>query len=292
VSAGGGQPELWTVRRVLDWTRGHFERQAVDAPRLTAELLLGSTLQLPRVKLYMDLDRPLLPGELAAYRELIKRRLAGEPTQYLVGHTDFYGRRFHVDPRVLIPRPETELLVEAALRGLARDAPAPVLDLCTGSGCVAVTVALERPLATVWAVDLAPDALAVARANAERLGAAERVTFLEGDLFAPLPPEARFAVVVANPPYIRSADLPGLQREVLREPTLALDGGPDGLRVLRRIIDGALRVLAPGGLLALETSDDQGAALETLLHAAGYREVALEKDLARQDRLALARAPT
>jgi release factor glutamine methyltransferase len=141
-------------------------------------------------------------------------------------------------------------------------------------------------------VDLAPDALTVARGNAARLGAGERITFLEGDLFAPLPPEARFEVVVANPPYIRSADLPGLQREVLREPTLALDGGPDGLQLLRRIVAGAREVLAPGGLLALETSDDQGAALETLLHAAGYREVAIEKDLARQDRLALARAPT
>ncbi len=283
--------ELWTVRRVLDWTRGHFERQAVDAPRLTAELLLGEVLRLARVKLYMDLDRPLSPEELAAYRELIKRRLAGEPTQYLLGHTDFYGRRFDVDPRVLIPRPETELLVQAALAAIPKDAPAAVLDLCTGSGCVAVTVALERPLAALWAVDLSPEALAVAGANATRLGAGERITFLEGDLLAPLPPELRFAVVVSNPPYVRQGDLAGLQREVQREPRLALDGGPDGLQVLRRIAAGARDRLLPGGLLALELADDQGAALKTLLEEAGYREVAIEKDLARQDRLALARAP-
>jgi release factor glutamine methyltransferase len=291
VSAVDGEQPLWTVRRVLDWTRGHFERQEVDAPRLTAELLLGSTLQLARVKLYMELDRPLLAGELAAFRELIKRRVAGEPTQYLVGNTSFYGRRFDVDPRVLIPRPETELLVEAALRGLPRETPFRALDLCTGSGCVAVSLALERPLATVWAVDVSPDALAVARANAERLGALPRLTLLEGDLFAPLPPGERYEVVVGNPPYIRTGELPGLQREVQREPRLALDGGPDGLEVLRRIAAGALAVLAPGGLLALELSDEQGAAVKTLLEDAGYREVAVEKDLARQDRLALARAP-
>jgi release factor glutamine methyltransferase len=243
------------------------------------------------VKLYMDLDRPLSPDELAAYRALIKRRLAGEPTQYLLGHTDFYGRRFEVDPRVLIPRPETELLVEAAMRGVPRDAASAVLDLCTGSGCVAVSVALERPRASVWAVELSPDALDVARANAERLGATSRVTFLQGDLFAPLDPELRFDVVVANPPYVRSADLPGLQREVRREPALALDGGPDGLALLTRIVSGALGVLKPGGLLAVELAEDQGAALHTHLADAGYQAVAIEKDLARHDRLALARAP-
>lgn len=282
--------ETWTIRRVLDWTRGHFEKQAVDSPRLTAELLLGHVLQLPRVKLYMDLDRPLSKEELATYRALIQRRLAGEPTQYVIGHKEFYGRRFAVDARVLVPRPETELLVEAALRAVPKDAPARVLDLCTGSGCVAVTIAAERPQASVWATDLSPGALAVAKANAEALGVDGRVTFFEGDLLAPVPPEARFDVIVSNPPYVKSGEIAGLQRELQQEPRLALDGGADGLDVLRRLVPAALARLKPGGLLALEIGEDQGPALRELLTRAGAREVTIEKDLAQHERLALGRA--
>lgn len=282
--------ETWTIRRVLDWTRGHFEKQAVDSARLTAELLLGHVLQVPRVKLYMDLDRPLSKEELATYRALIQRRLAGEPTQYVIGHKEFYGRRFAVDARVLVPRPETELLVEAALRAVPKDAPARVLDLCTGSGCVAVTVAAERPQASVWATDLSPGALEVAKANAEALGVGGRVTFFEGDLLAPVPPEARFDVIVSNPPYVKSGELAGLQREVQQEPRLALDGGADGLEVIRRLVPVALGRLKPGGLLALEIGEDQGAALRDILARAGARDITIEKDLAQHERLALGRA--
>lgn len=282
--------ETWTIRRVLDWTRGHFEKQAVDSPRLTAELLLGHVLSLPRVKLYMDLDRPLSKEELGTYRALIQRRLAGEPTQYVIGHKEFYGRRFAVDARVLVPRPETELLVEAALRSVPKDAPARVLDLCTGSACVAVTIAAERPQASVWATDLSPGALAVAKANAEALGVDGRVTFFEGDLLAPVPAEARFDVIVSNPPYVKSGEIAGLQREVQQEPRLALDGGADGLDVIRRLVPAALARLKPGGLLALEIGEDQGAALRDILTRAGARDVTIEKDLAQHERLALGRA--
>lgn len=281
--------ETWTVRRVLDWTRGHFEKQGVDGARLTAELLLGHVLSCPRVKLYMDLDRPLDKDELASFRALIQRRGAGEPTQYLTGHAEFYGRRYAVDRRVLIPRPETELLVEAALRGVPRDAPARVLDLCTGSGCVAVSIAAERPQASVWATDLMPGALEVAKANAETLGVGGRVTIFQGDLFAPVPPDARFDVIVGNPPYVKSGELAGLQREVQQEPREALDGGADGLDVVRRLVPTALARLKPGGLLALELGEDQGAAVRTLLEQAGAVEVSIEKDLAQHDRLALGR---
>lgn len=282
--------ESWTIRKVLDWTRKHFEKQDVDAPRLTAELLLAHLLQVDRVKLYVDLDRPLEKDELASYRALIQRRLAGEPTQYLVGAKEFYGRRFAVDPRVLIPRPETELLVEAVLRELPKDAPRRVLDLCTGSGCIAVTVAAERPLASVWATDLSPDALAVAKANAEKLGQDGRVSFYQGDLFAPLP-EATFDVVVSNPPYVKTGDLATLQREVQQEPRAALDGGPKGLDVLARIAAQARTFLKAGGLLALEIGDEQGPEVQELLVRAGCHDVRLEKDHARHDRLAFARAP-
>jgi release factor glutamine methyltransferase len=283
--------ERWTVRRVLDWTRQHFEKQQIDSARLTAELLLTHVLKLKRVALYMDLDRPLEKEELATYRALIQRRLAGEPTQYLVGAWEFYGRTFFVDPRVLIPRPETELLVEAVLRALPKDAPCRVLDLCTGSGCIATTIAAERPQASVWATDLSPDALAVARSNAERHHVDGRVTFFEGDLFGPLPQGARFDAVVSNPPYVKTGELAGLQREVQKEPRLALDGGADGLIFLRRIIDAAQASLVPGGLLALELGEDQGAAVKELLTRAKFHDVRVQPDLERHDRMAFGTAP-
>ena len=280
----------WTVRRVLDWTRGHFDKQQVDDPRLTSELLLSHVLTLPRVKLYMDLDRPLTKDELASYRALIGRRIAGEPTQYLVGHREFYARRFIVDARVLIPRSETELLVEAVLRELKKDAPSRVLDVCTGSGCIAVTIAAERPQASVWATDLMPGALEVAQKNAEVLQVDARVTFFQGDLFAPVPRGATFDVIVSNPPYVKTGDLKTLQREVQREPREALDGGLDGVTLIARVIDGALPRLKPGGLLALEIGEDEGSAVRELLLRAGYRDVKIEKDLARHERMAMARA--
>jgi release factor glutamine methyltransferase len=275
---------------VLGWTTEHFTKQDVDAPRLTAEILLAHSLQLDRVKLYTDLDRPLSKEELAAYRALIQRRMTGEPTQYLVGFKEFYGRRFLVDSRVLIPRPETELLVEGVLKLLPKDEPRRVLDLCTGSGCIAVTLACERPLASVWATDISKDAAAVARDNAERLGAGGRVTVLEGDLWQATG-DARFDAIVSNPPYVKSGELRTLQREVQREPQGALDGGADGLDIVRRIADGAHTHLKPGGALALEIGDGQGNAVNDILTRAGYRDVRVEKDLARLDRLAFAKEP-
>ncbi len=281
--------EEWTVRRVLGWTSEHFTKQDVDAPRLTAELLLAHLLTVNRVKLYTDLDRPLSKDELAAYRAFIQRRIAGEPTQYLVGFKEFFGRRFSVDARVLIPRGETELLIDGALKALPKDAPTRVLDLCTGSGCIAITLACERPLASVWATDLSADALAVAKDNAERLGVGGRVTVLQGDLFAAIPDGVRFDLVVSNPPYVKTGELETLQREVQREPRTALDGGADGLDFVRRIATGAHATLKPGGTLALEIGDCQGSTVSDILTRAGYRDVRVEKDLARLDRLAFAK---
>ncbi|ABF88617.1 putative protein methyltransferase HemK [Myxococcus xanthus DK 1622] len=283
--------EPWTIRRVLTWTTQHFEKRQVDAPRLTAEILLSHVLKLSRVRLYVDLDRPLSKDELGAYRALIERRMAGEPTQYLTGVREFYNRPFKVDARVLIPRPETELLVEAALRMLPKDAPGRALDVCTGSGCIAISLAAERPQATVIATDLSPDACALARENAQALGVADRVTVLQGDLFTPVPAGERFQVVVSNPPYIASGEIPGLSAEVRREPTLALDGGPDGLVAVRRVVTGARQWLEPGGLLALEIGEDQGPAVLELLRAAGYADARVEKDLERRERMAFGTQP-
>jgi release factor glutamine methyltransferase len=286
-----GLSETWTVRRVLTWTAQHFEKKDIDSPRLTAEVLLSFVLKLDRVRLYIDLDRPLDAAELAAYRALIERRIGGEPTQYLTGVKEFYNRRFQVDARVLIPRPETELLVEAVLQRLPKDAPSRALDLCTGSGCIAVSLAAERPQASVWATDLSPDACALGRENAETLGVGGRVTVLAGDLFAPLPPDARFDVVVSNPPYIATGELATLQAEVRREPRLALDGGADGLDLVRRVVSGARERLKPGGLLALEIGETQGAAVKALLTAAGYLEPRIERDLERRERMAFGTQP-
>jgi release factor glutamine methyltransferase len=281
----------WTVRRLLGWTTQHFEKHRLDAPRLTAELLLAHVLGLSRVRLYTDLDRPLQRSELGTFRGLIERRTAGEPVQYLTGTREFSGRTFRVDARVLIPRPETELLVEAVLGACANLATLRLLDVATGSGCIAVTLAAERPEATVVAVDIDAGCCAVAQANADALGVASRVDVRQGDLFAPVAGEPAFQVVVSNPPYVRSGDLVGLQLEVQREPQRALDGGPEGLDVVARLVEGAFDYLVPEGLLALEIGEEQGAAVRDLLLGRGYERVRIAPDLERRDRMAFGTRP-
>lgn len=277
--------ESWTPLKLLGWTQGFFAGKGVDAPRLTAELLLAQALGCDRVRLYLDFDKPLGDEELARYRELVKRRAGGEPTAYLTGAREFFGHRLAVDARVLIPRPETEQLAELGLAALAEGGSA--LDLGTGSGALAIALSLGRPGAAVTAVDLSPEALEVARANATALGAA--VTFLAGDLYAPLPPEQRFDVIVSNPPYLPTGELAGLQREVQREPRLALDGGADGLDLLRRVVAGAPARLATGGLLLLEMHESHLESLPALCLAAGFASAEVRRDLAGLPRLTMAR---
>ncbi len=287
-------PETWTIRKVLTWTSQHFEKREIDAPRLTAEVLLSHVLGESRVKLYVDLDRPLAPEELTAFRALIERRSQREPTQYLTGCKEFYNRRFAVDPTVLIPRPETEELVEAVLHTRPKDGAAWVADLCTGSGCIAVTLAAERPLLHVHATDLSLEAHAMAQRNAEALGVADRVEIFQGDLFAPLRargPPGGYDLVISNPPYVASGEIDGLSAEVRREPLSALDGGPEGLDLLRRIAHEAREFLKPGGLLAVELGEKQGGAVRALLESAGFTEVRIEKDLAKLDRFAYGQSP-
>jgi release factor glutamine methyltransferase len=280
--------ETWSVLKLLQWSEEFFTKKDVDAPRLTAQLLLGHVLKLDKVKLYVNFDRPMEPSELAEYKALIGRRAAGEPVAYILGQRDFYGRLFQVDARVLVPRPETERLVDAVLESVPKDAPRKILDLCTGSCCIAATIAAERPQAKVWASDLSPDALAVAKANVDALGLADRVTLLQGDLFAPLAGLA-FDVIVSNPPYIADGVLATLSREVKREPKMALVSGPLGMDHLERIARGAGEHLEPGGLLALEIGDDQGALVPDLLKQCGFSQVRVERDWAQHDRVALGR---
>jgi release factor glutamine methyltransferase len=222
----------------------------------------------------------------------VERRRRHEPLAYLTGEREFYGRTFTVDRRVLIPRPETEHLVDAVVAFLRARAetPSAVLDLCTGSGCIAVTVALAVPHATLDAVDLSPAALEVARANVARHKLAERVTLHEGSLFKPLG-DKRFDVIASNPPYIPSDEIPGLMPDVSQhEPHLALDGGPDGTAVLRALLAGVPARLNPGGLLAVEVGHDQGPWAVHEATAVGLLDARMEKDLAGFPRVLLARA--
>lgn len=287
MSAGG---ESWTVRRAVLWTADFLKSRGADSPRTDAEVLLADALGVDRVRLIIDFEKPLTRDELAAYRARIERRAAGEPTAYILGKREFYGRPFRVDSRVLIPRPETEGLVELALADLPADRELRVLDLCAGSGCVGLTVAAERPLARVDLVELDPGAAEVARGNAAALGVAERCRVLVGDLFAPVAAEAPYDAIVGNPPYVPSGELPGLQREVQREPRLALDGGPDGLELVRRIAAEAPRRLAPGGAVTLEIAIEEGPGASAALAAAGLVQVEVLPDFTRRDRYVRGRA--
>lgn len=280
----------WTTAAVLDWTTKRFAEAGIDAARLEAQVLLAHALGCTRVQLYTGFDRPLDEDELARARGLIKRRLAGEPVAYLVGTQEFWSLSFAVDERVLVPRHDTETVIQVVLDQVGeRQAPWRVLDVCTGSGVLAVTLARELAAARVVATELSPAAAEVARANAARLGVADRVEVREGDLLAPVAGEV-FDVVVANPPYIATAVIATLDREVQREPRQALDGGVDGLDLLRRLVVAAPDHVAPGGLLVLEHGHDQGEAVRALCDATGgFAPAATVRDLGKQPRVTWAR---
>jgi len=281
------QVPLWTIESVVRWTTDDFRTRGLDNPRLDAELLLSHVLGTTRIQLIVDGKRPLAEDELSRFRELVKRRRAREPMAYIVGQREFYGRTFRVDRRVLVPRPDTEALVEVALaRTRALSMSMRALDLCTGSGCVAITIARERPTISVTATDVSADALAVARDNAHRLGA-YNVAFRQGDLFeAADSAGTRFDLVTANPPYVPSDEMASLMPDVRDfEPRLALDGGPDGLALLRRVVAGAPSRLGPGGILAVEVGAGEAPAVAQLLETAGLRAIEVARDYGRVERV-------
>jgi release factor glutamine methyltransferase len=286
VSSAPSQADAWTIEAVLRWATDDFRARGIETPRLDAELLLAHALSSSRVQLVVDPRRPLAPDELARFREFVKRRRAHEPTAYIRGYREFYGRVFRVDGRVLVPRPDTEVLVEVALaRTRAVSMCARALDLCTGSGCVAVTLARERPTSAVVATDVSEGALAVARANALRLGA-YNVTFLKSDLFGSELPFARFDLVTANVPYVPSDEIRTLAADVKDfEPLLALDGGDDGLRPMRDVIAAAPSHLRRGGVLAVEVGKGQAPRVVELFERAGLTHVQVARDYARVERV-------
>jgi release factor glutamine methyltransferase len=282
----------WTILGVLDWTTQRFGDAAISSPRLEAQLLLAHVLGCSRVELYTGFDKPLAEAELARYRELIRRRLAGEPVAYLLGEAEFWSLTLAVDPSVLVPRPDSETVVEVALATRAdRAAPCAVLDLCTGSGAIALALAKELPAAEVVATDLSEAAAAIARGNAARHQLAERVTVRVGDLWAAVDADRRFDLITANPPYIATAVIDTLSAEVRREPRLALDGGADGLACYRRILGEARHHLVSGGALVLEHGYDQADAVGALVRDAGFTDVTLVRDLGKNPRVTWGRAP-
>ncbi len=342
------ESNAWTIKRVIDWTRGDLERHGDEHPRLSAEWLLSAVTGKSRVQLYLDYDQPLEPAELAAMRAAIQRRRAGEPLQYVTGEMSFRHIVIHCERGVLIPRPETEVLVDAALEGVAaararrpepepepepeetspeKDAPdagdvpetgdgpegdpahtegAPagpdpatvpdswvrVADICCGTGCIALSIAGETEASAVWAGDLSPAAVALTVRNRDALGLGDRVAVAEGDLYGALPEElmGTLDVVVSNPPYIPSAVVPTLPDEVVGfEPGLALDGGPDGLDIFRRLLEGAPAWLAPGGMLCVELFEESLDDACALVRAqGGWASVEAHDDLAGRPRVLVA----
>jgi release factor glutamine methyltransferase len=274
--------ETWTVRTLLTWARDWLAKKGVESPRLDAELLLAHALSCSRTKLYVDFDKPLSAEELARVKPLLQRRGQREPVAYILGVREFYGRPFRVRPGVFIPRPETELLVQAAVEAVPPEAR--VLDLCAGSGAVGVTIAAELPEARADLVETSPEAAAAARQNAEAL-APGRVRVFEGDLFGALPERARYDAVVANPPYVPEKDRARLAPEILgHEPHQALFADEGGLAVIRRIVAGAGDWLAPKGFLGIEIDPPLAAPVRELCAAAGFTGVRIVKDLAGLDR--------
>jgi release factor glutamine methyltransferase len=286
VSSASSQPQVWTIEAVLRWAADDFRARGIDAPRLDAELLLSRALASTRIQLIVDSKRPLTADELARFRALVKRRRAREPVAYILGEREFYGRPFRVDRRVLVPRPDSEALVDAALdRTRHVSLSMRALDLCTGSGCIAITLGRERPTSRVTGADISDGALSVARDNALRLGA-YNAAFRSGDLFDAVDPAARFDVITANPPYIAAPEIEGLQPEVRDfEPRLALDGGPDGLDFMRAIVGRASAHLAPGGVLAVEVGAGEASAVAGLFAAAGFGRIERSRDYAQIERV-------
>lgn len=279
-----------TVLEAIQRGAEFLARKGVDSPRLQAELLLAHVLKLPRMRLYLNFERPLTAAEVDELRGLMQRRGRREPLQHLVGSTSFCGFELAVNRHVLVPRPETEVLAELGWQFLnTLNTEVVALDFGTGSGCLAVALALQCPRARVTALEISPDALEVARRNVERHGLRERVQLLPSDGFAAVPEEARFHLIISNPPYIPTGEIETLQPEVRAfDPRLALDGGADGLTFVRRLAAEAGSRLAPGGRLMLELGDGQAAAAREIFVRQNWIVEAVREDYSQRPRFLIA----
>lgn len=312
----------WTVGEILRWAAEFLALRQVPDPHIDAGILLAYLLGCEKKELLIHPEKILSGGEVERFSRLVERRAAREPVQYITGEVEFRGLIFKVNRNVLIPRPETELLAEEAIRGLkervvrgemnsgdtilnseieygvpGKGKDMTILDLCTGGGCIAISIARELPYSRVYAVDISEGALEVARENAERHGIEDRVIFLSGDLFEGIEPlglEGEIDLIVSNPPYVSRKEMEGLPPEIRDyEPLHALDGGKDGLDFYRRIIEEAPFYLARGGLLIMEIGYGQSESVEKLLESEGdFIEIEIKEDLAGIDRIIRAKKGT
>ena len=278
--------QIWTIGAILKWTGQYFGTRGIESPRLDAEVLLSHVLGKARIYLYVHFDEPLEAAELAQYREYIRQRVARQPVAYIIGQREFMGLTFKVTPAVLVPQPDTEVLVQAALDRLQATPTARVADIGTGSGAIVLSLLYYMKQLRAAAVDISPAALKVAAANAAALGVVDRATFYEGDLLAPLAGET-FTAIVSNPPYIPTADIADLAPEVRSaEPMGALDGGADGLAFYRRLVAEAPSLLLPGGFLAVEVGVHEAQPVAEMAAAQTvYSRTEILKDLAGIDRV-------
>jgi len=287
----------WTILRLLEWTSVYFKKHGVESPRAAAEILLAKSLDLRRIDLYLRYDQPVVADELTRFKATIKRRANREPVAYIIGAKEFWSMELSITPAVLIPRPETECLVEAALSHLrAKEEqtsvfkPQSILELGTGSGAIILALAKERPGQFFAACDISPAAIRVARENAKRHTLNDSVHFFCGNWMQSLKTNGlTFDLIVSNPPYIRSGDIDGLEPEInLYEPKKALDGGPDGLNDLKRIVRTAPAYLKAGGKLIIEIGYDQKKDLKKIIDQEGcYKKVAFIRDYSGHDRVAV-----
>jgi len=283
-------PEQWTILKLIRWTADYLSKKGIDTARLDAELLLAHLLKTDRTRLYMNFDQPLNKDELTNFKKLLERRAKHEPLQYITGCQEFWSLPFKVSPSVLIPRPETELLVEESMRELGKSFPGnesiEILDVGTGSGALAAALASEIKGAKVTGVDISHEAAKIARENIEANNLSPSVSILEGDLFKPVKDKS-FHLIVSNPPYIPHGDMESLQPEVAGfEPLSALDGGDDGLDYYRRIIPESIKHLIPGGWLMLEHGMGQsGKIISIFKETAAFTEIESINDLAGIDRV-------
>lgn len=283
--------EIWTIKKLIQWTAGYFRNHGVEEARLDAELLLGYVLGKPRIYLYTNYDQIMNKEELARYRELIRRRAAGYCTAVLIGEKEFMGIPFRVNEHVLVPRPDTEAWLEKVIQRFRNLPDISVLDLGTGSGALAVSFLYYCKEARGVAVDISEKALETAKTNGERAGISDRVEFRRGDFLDALREDERFDVILSNPPYIPSGDIDGLAEEVRREPRIALDGGPDGLKFYRALGEKAACFLRPGGLLAAEVGIGQAETVRTFFENGGLTDIEIIPDYGGVDRAVCGKRP-
>lgn len=279
---------MLTVLEIIKKTTDFLGAKGVESPRLNAELLIGQALGLKRMQLYLQFERPLPEADLEKIRPLVRRRAQHEPVQYILGETEFHGLKLKVDRRALIPRPETELLVEKILALTQSAPPSRILDLGTGTGAIALALATALPAAELTATDASADALALARENTEALALGSRVTLREARWFDGVPADPGFDLIVSNPPYLTAEETAQTRPEVRNfEPVTALTATDDGLADLRTIVAGAPAYLRPGGLLAVETGIAHHARLLELLAASGFSRTESHQDLTGRDRFVM-----